>query len=141
MKINRDELFRLYMEWVDQVSEECDWKTKFYPEEIVHAIAHILENNPSLVSGISKQNKNIELGLINYEGFCLKAIKYEQGISIVDQWDYEVEYFNVDEFKSFLNGESTIEDSNGNRWNMINHSYEAIPNEEAIMKFLSNFKL
>ena len=50
MKINRDELFELYMEWVDQVSEECDWKTHFSPEEIVHAIAHILENNPDLIN-------------------------------------------------------------------------------------------
>lgn len=50
MKINRDELFKLYMEWVDQVSEECDWKTHFYPEEIVHAIAHILENTPDLIN-------------------------------------------------------------------------------------------
>ena len=27
MKIDKDELFKLYMEWVDKVSEENDWKT------------------------------------------------------------------------------------------------------------------
>jgi hypothetical protein len=43
MKINKEELYRLYMEWVDQVTEECDWKTHFDPEEIVHAIANIIE--------------------------------------------------------------------------------------------------
>jgi hypothetical protein len=48
MKINKEELYKLYMEWVDQVTEECDWKTSFGPEEIVNAIAHILETNPHL---------------------------------------------------------------------------------------------
>jgi hypothetical protein len=48
MKINKEALYTLYMEWVDQVTEECDWKTSFGPEEIVNAIAHILETNPHL---------------------------------------------------------------------------------------------
>jgi hypothetical protein len=48
MKINREELYKLYMEWVEQVTDECDWKTSFGPEEIVGAIATILENNPHL---------------------------------------------------------------------------------------------
>ena len=39
MKVNREELYKLYMEWVEQVTEECDWKTSFGPEEIVGAIA------------------------------------------------------------------------------------------------------
>ncbi len=49
MKINRDELYKLYMEWVNQVSEDFDWKTTFGPEEIVHAIANILETNSQLI--------------------------------------------------------------------------------------------
>ena len=49
MQINKDELYKLYMQWVDQVTEDCDWKTSFGPEEIVHAIARILENNPELI--------------------------------------------------------------------------------------------
>jgi hypothetical protein len=48
MKINKEELYKLYMEWVDKVTEECDWKTSFTPEEIVEAISTILENNPQL---------------------------------------------------------------------------------------------
>ncbi len=48
MKINKEELYSLYMEWVDKVTEECDWKTSFTPEEIVGAIATILQNNPQL---------------------------------------------------------------------------------------------
>lgn len=49
MRINRDELYKLYMQWVDQVAEDCDWKTSFGPEEIVHSIANILETNPQLI--------------------------------------------------------------------------------------------
>ena len=48
MKINRKELYKLYMEWVNEVTEECDWKTSFEPEEIVGVIVTILENNPHL---------------------------------------------------------------------------------------------
>ena len=50
MKINKEELFKLYMEWVNKVADECDWKTHFGPEEIVHSITHILETNPQLYS-------------------------------------------------------------------------------------------
>jgi len=50
MKINKEELHKLYMEWVNQVADECDWKTHFGPEEIVYAIADILEKNPSLIT-------------------------------------------------------------------------------------------
>jgi hypothetical protein len=50
MQINKEELYKLYMEWVNKVTEECDWKTSFGPEEIVYAISDILENNTNLIS-------------------------------------------------------------------------------------------
>jgi len=50
--IDKERLHKLYMEWVDQVSEECDWKTHFGPEEIVHAIGGIIERHPDLVTKI-----------------------------------------------------------------------------------------
>lgn len=55
MKINTEELYKLYMEWVNQVAEDCDWKTHFGPEEIVHAIVRILENNPILIKTIENE--------------------------------------------------------------------------------------
>lgn len=55
MTINKEELFKLYMEWVNKVSEDCDWKTHFYPEEIVHSIANILETNPQLIQNDRKE--------------------------------------------------------------------------------------
>jgi hypothetical protein len=50
MQIDKVELHKLYMQWVNQVADECDWKTHFGPEEIVYAIADILEKNPSLIT-------------------------------------------------------------------------------------------
>ena len=50
LQIDKEELFKLYMQWVDEVSEECDWKTSFGPEEIVYSIANILETNPQLIN-------------------------------------------------------------------------------------------
>ena len=60
MEINKEELYKLYMEWVNEVSEECDWKTSFGPKEIVNAIAKIIEKNPNLVglTNIKDENSN-----------------------------------------------------------------------------------
>jgi hypothetical protein len=49
IEINKPELFKLYMQWVNKVAEENDWKTSFGPEEIIYAISAILENNPELI--------------------------------------------------------------------------------------------
>jgi hypothetical protein len=57
MKINRDELYKLYMEWVNEVADEFDWKTHFGPEEIVHSIANILETNPQLIQDDRKEKR------------------------------------------------------------------------------------
>lgn len=50
MKVDAEGLYKLYMEWVDDVCEVCDWKTHFEAEEIVHAIARIIERNPNLIN-------------------------------------------------------------------------------------------
>jgi hypothetical protein len=51
-KIDKETLHLLYLEWVDKVCEECEWKTAFGPEEIVHAIGGLLEENPQLIQKI-----------------------------------------------------------------------------------------
>ena len=58
MQINRDELYKLYMEWVNRIAEDCDWKTSFGSEEIVHSIANILETNPQLINNGEYTQKN-----------------------------------------------------------------------------------
>ena len=50
MRIDREELHWLYMEWVHRVSDDLDHKTKFTTEEIVDGIAHIIETNPKLIN-------------------------------------------------------------------------------------------
>jgi hypothetical protein len=50
MEINKEELHRLYMEWVNKVADDCDWKTTFGTEEIVNAIARIIETHPELIT-------------------------------------------------------------------------------------------
>ena len=50
MKIDKEQLHKLYMDWVHQVAEQHDWKTTFGPKEIVYSIAHILETNPNLIN-------------------------------------------------------------------------------------------
>jgi hypothetical protein len=51
MKINRELLFQLYMERVDEIIEVCDWKTNFGPEEIVGIISSIIEENTDVIIG------------------------------------------------------------------------------------------
>ena len=50
MKIDREELFRLYMLQVNEICDTCDWKNSFGPEEIVSMIACIIENNPTTIN-------------------------------------------------------------------------------------------
>jgi hypothetical protein len=50
MTVDKTELYKLYMEWVDKVADECEWKTYFGPKEIVYTIAKILEEHPELIN-------------------------------------------------------------------------------------------
>jgi hypothetical protein len=64
MKIDRERLQGLYMKWVDEVTESCDWKTHFGPDEIVSSIAAIIENNPDLISDEEGKEK-IDFNLLS----------------------------------------------------------------------------
>jgi hypothetical protein len=50
MTIDKRELYKLYMQWVENISKEHEWKTQFHPREIVNAIAEIIEKNPDLIN-------------------------------------------------------------------------------------------
>lgn len=50
LTVNSEGLYLKYMEWVDYMCEECDWKTDVSPHEIVYAIAKLLEENPKLIT-------------------------------------------------------------------------------------------
>ena len=45
MKINKEQIYNKYMQWVDEVTEDLDWKTQFTPKEIVYKICQIIEEN------------------------------------------------------------------------------------------------
>ena len=49
MKINREELHRLYLNKVNEVAEECDWITSFSIEDVVRLISLVIEQNPHVV--------------------------------------------------------------------------------------------
>jgi hypothetical protein len=42
-KIDRKDLLDKYLKKVDEISEECEWKTSFSPEEIVNILVDIIE--------------------------------------------------------------------------------------------------
>lgn len=46
--VDREELFRLYMDEVSHICEVCDWVTSFGPKQIVDMISDIIEKNPDL---------------------------------------------------------------------------------------------
>jgi len=41
--LDKEKIYKIYMEWVDKVSDECDWKSTFGPKEIVYKICKIIE--------------------------------------------------------------------------------------------------
>jgi len=54
--IERERLYKLYMEEVDHICEECDWVSSFTPRDIISIISRLIESNPNL---ISKDNVHI----------------------------------------------------------------------------------
>ena len=49
MKINKEELYKLYMQEVEAICEACDWKTNFSAGECVNIVAYLIEKNPELI--------------------------------------------------------------------------------------------
>ena len=73
MKLYTEELYNLYMKWVDSVPDE---KSTFTPKEIVNAISNIIETNPSLIELPSDEELKEEVDKhIDYGGGCEGWIK------------------------------------------------------------------
>lgn len=49
MKIDRTNLFRLYMERVAHIAETCDWKTFLTSDEVVNILSDVIEENSGLI--------------------------------------------------------------------------------------------
>lgn len=77
-----------------------------------------------------------KLGLINYEGDCLSAVKENGKYSIVDQYGKTVVCLDKLEFQHFLEGEFSIADSKGKAWNYKTVHADAKPKTQDLVKFL-----
>jgi hypothetical protein len=49
MKINKEKLYKLYMQEFEAICKVCDWKTNFSAEEWVNIVSYLLEKNPDLI--------------------------------------------------------------------------------------------
>jgi coproporphyrinogen III oxidase-like Fe-S oxidoreductase len=49
MKINRDILYKLYIEKIEQICDDCDFVVKFDPKTIVDLISSIIEENQKVI--------------------------------------------------------------------------------------------
>ena len=52
IEIDRKKLYKLYMEEVERISEECDWVSTFTPKDIIAIISNIIELNPKIIKKI-----------------------------------------------------------------------------------------
>ncbi len=78
------------------------------------------------------------LGLINYEGDCLKAIKENGNITIKDQYGKIVLSTNSEGLYSFIDGTQNITDSRGKVWEYLKEHKNAKPSQNEINEFLKD---
>jgi hypothetical protein len=87
-----------------------------------------------------KKEKKRSLGLINYEGDCLKAIKEGGEILIEDQYGVIVERFDVPQLYGFIDGLINVVDSKGKSWNYPSESRNSKPSYSMIYHFVKDIK-
>ena len=86
-----------------------------------------------------KTEKMKKLGLINYEGDCLRAIKKGDNIIIRDQHGKDLETTNVKGLCEFIDGYRDITDSEGKLWVYREVNQDARPKLSKIYDFLLSF--
>jgi hypothetical protein len=89
-----------------------------------------MENKPQ-----TTMNK---IGLINYEGNCLEAIKDGNVIYIKDQYGVELRGITPIDLLNFIDGEFDIVDSRGKKWNYPSESEDSKPRMSKVYEFLDN---
>lgn len=79
------------------------------------------------------------LGLINYEGNCLSAVKDDGPgeILIIDQYREPVERLTMTDFYRFLDGSIEIKDSKGKSWNFAKEHRDAQAKPSDICRFVA----
>ena len=72
------------------------------------------------------KNKEKIIGLLNFEGDVLKLKKASDNEFVIyDQWDSIVEVMTFDELSDFFDGETTLIDSESNKWNRAEQHHNA----------------
>jgi hypothetical protein len=81
----------------------------------------------------------ISLGLINYEGDCLKAIKDGDKVKIKDQHGKTLQIITLEELFDFFDGLIDITDSEGKVWNYPSESKESKVKYVKLYNFIRRF--
>lgn len=80
-----------------------------------------------------------ELGLINYEGWVLKLYKaLNDDLVIYDQHDSIVDVLDLKGLCNFLEGKTTLVDSNGKGWNWLREHPDARTPLYRIFEYLNS---
>ena len=62
LKINQEELLSLYQKQVEEICEECDWKTHFDIKDIITIVTHVLEKNSHLIIDSDEYERGFKAG-------------------------------------------------------------------------------
>lgn len=45
--MDKENIYKKYMQWVEEVTEECEWKSTFTAKELVFKVCSLIEENSS----------------------------------------------------------------------------------------------
>lgn len=83
-------------------------------------------------------NKRNVLGLINYEGDCLRAKKKSMNEYVIkDQHNVKLTTWDLNQFCDFLDGKLEITDSHGKTWNYQKEDNESKPKIMELVLFIN----
>jgi hypothetical protein len=82
-----------------------------------------------------------KLGLINYEGDCLRAVKINNyQVEIQDQYGETCATLMIDELYAFIDGDFDITDSQGKQWNYPKEHKDAKPSHSKVYQFVKDLR-
>lgn len=127
-----------------ELGDDVIQKIKHLKEELdgCDTIARLKEEyviNEEDIEHVLGKHKHGKLSLINYEGDCLRAEYGKNGkVAVYDQYDYLCELFNEGyELLDFIDGKTTIVDSQGKEWSFPEEHRDAKPSSSQIYDFLN----
>jgi hypothetical protein len=132
----KDENFHKLRKKYIKVSEELEGYVYSKIDSIQNEIDKYYDEIYELTQSEEKTLFPEKLGLINYEGDCLVAIKSDNVIIIKDQYGVELQTITVPELYGFIDGLINIVDSKGKWWNFQSEHKDAKPSYSMIYNFV-----